>query len=365
MEKKDLYLWTKLIGGMNYKTIDMMRENGTNLENIFELSNKEIYKLENINSNIKENIVKYKSIAYLDEMKEKLHNKSIQYVSIEDDNYPENLKHIYNPPNVLFYKGDINVFNNISLAMVGSRKATNYGIDCAKKLSKKLSDVGINIVSGLAIGIDSYSHIGCMNGNSKTISVLASSVDNPLPKQNIKLANKILEEGGLLLSEYYIEDRVYPSNFSQRNRIISGISDGVIVVEAGEKSGALITVEYALNQGKNVFSLPGRIDSYNSKGSNKIIKEGAKLVDSIEDILEEYQINSIKDKENYKNYDNIGLSKESIIIIEQVKYNGVLHIDEICANTRMEIKSVNLILNELVLNDLLVEKKNQTYCLNI
>lgn len=365
MEKRDLYLWLKLIGGISNKSIEIMNKHGINIENLFELTNEEIYKLKNINSNIKENIVKYKSIAYLDEMKEKLYNNSIQYICIDDEDYPENLKHIYNPPNILFYRGDISVVNNINLAMIGSRKATSYGINCAKNLSKRLSDEGINIISGLAIGIDSYSHLGCMSGKSKTIGVLASSVDNPLPKQNIKLANKILEEGGLLLSEYYIEDKIYPSNFSNRNRIISGISDGVIVVEAGEKSGALITVEYALNQGKNVFSIPGRIDSYMSKGCNKIIKEGAKLVESIEDILEEYKINNIKSKENYKNYDNIELSTESIKIIEVLKYNGVLHIDEICANTRMEIKYVNLILNELVLSDLLLEMKNQTYCLNI
>lgn len=365
MDKKDLYLLLKLAGITTRNSIEIIEQNGVDIQNLFDLDNEQIHKLKNINSNIKENIVKYKGIAYLDEAKEKLYNKSIEYVCIDDDDYPKNLKNIYNPPNILFYKGDISILDNLTLAMVGSRKATSYGINCAKNLSKRLSDESINIISGLAIGIDSYSHLGCMCGKSKTIGVLASSVDNPLPKQNIKLANKILEDGGLLISEYYIEDKVFPSNFSNRNRIISGISDGVIIVEAGEKSGALITVEYALNQGKNVFSIPGRIDSYMSKGCNRIIKDGAILVDSIEDILLEYKINHVKNKENYKNYDNIELSAESIKIIEVLKYNGVLHIDEICANTRMEIKYVNLILNELVLNDLLLEMKNQTYCLNI
>lgn len=366
MEIKDAYLWLRTIDGVTDNVVDIIEDNGINIEELFDLSDKEIRNLKNINSNIKENIVKYKSIVNLENTKNELHKNSIEYICIKDDDYPNNLKHIYNPPKILFYKGDISILKeNLGLAMIGSRKATDYGISCAKNISKQLSDLGINIISGLAIGIDYYSHIGCLNGKAKAVGVLASSVDNPLPKQNNKLAEKILEDGGLLLSQYLPNERVFPSNFSSRNRIISGLSDGVIVVEAGEKSGALITVEYALDQGKNVFAVPGRINSYMSKGCHKIIKEGAKLIEDIDDILYEYQINSIKYKENCKNYDNIELSEQYIRVIEAVKYKGVLHIDEICANTRMEIKKVNSILNELVLKDLLVELRNKTYSLNI
>ncbi|MGL5314207.1 MAG: DNA-processing protein DprA [Peptostreptococcaceae bacterium] len=366
MKSKDAYLCLRTIGGVNDKVISTIEGNGVNIEELFYLSDKEIQNLENINTNVKENIVKYKSIVNLENIKNELYKNSIEYICIKDKDYPNNLRHIHNPPNILFYKGDISILKeNVGLAMVGSRKATDYGINCAKTISRQLSDIGINIISGLAIGIDYYSHVGCIDGNSKTIGVLASSVDNPLPKRNIKLANKILDDGGLLISEYLPSDRVFPGNFSSRNRIISGISDGVIVVEAGEKSGALITVEYALEQGKNVFAVPGRINSHMSKGCHRIIKEGAKLIENIEDILNEYQINSIKYKENCKNYDNIELSEQYIRVIEEIKYKGVLHIDEICANTRMEIKKVNSILNELVLKDLLVELRNKTYSLNI
>lgn len=365
MEKRDIYLWLKSIKGVTNNTIELIENNFLNIENLINASDKEIYDLKNINTNIKENIVKYKSLAYLDKIKENLYNKSIEYICSEDENYPANLKHIYDAPKVLFYKGDINIANNMGLTMVGSRKPTDYGIHCAKNISKKLSDAGINIISGLAIGIDSCCHLGAIEGRSKTISVFASSVDNPLPKSNIKLANKILDDGGLILSEYNIGENVYRSNFANRNRIMSGISSGVIVVEAAEKSGSLITVEFALEQGKNVFAVPGNINSYMSKGCHKIIKEGAKLIDGIEDILDEYEITSIEFKENWKNYDNIGLSKESIKVIETLKYKGVLHIDEICDNTRMEIKSVNTILSELVLNDVLIEMNNKKYSLNV
>ncbi len=366
MELKDVYLWLRNIDGVTDKVVSIIESNGVSIKELLYLSDKDIYNLKNINSNIKQNIVKYKSIANLETIKKEFEDKSINYVCIKDKEYPNNLKHIYNPPNILFYKGDISILNkDIGLAMVGSRKCTDYGIHCAKTISNQLSDLGINIISGLAIGIDYYSHLGCLNGKSKTIAVLPSSVDNPLPKQNLKISEKILENGGLLLSQYLPNERVYPSNFCIRNRIISGISDGVIVVEAGENSGALITVDYALEQGKNVFAVPGRINSYMSKGCHKIIKEGAKLIENIEDILSEYQISSIKNKENCKKYDNIELNEEYIRVIDEVKCKGVLHIDEICANTRMEIKKLNSILNELVLKDLLVELRNKTYSLNI
>jgi len=366
MEKRDAYLWLDSINGITNKTIKIIKNNIVNIEELIYLSDKEIYSLENINSNIKENIVKYRSLAYLDEIKEKLNKENISYTCIEEKGYPNNLKHIYDAPNILFYKGDISIVNkNLGIAVVGSRKATNYGINCATTISEKLSNLGINIISGLAMGIDSYAHIGCMKGNSKTIAVLGSSVHNILPKKNIYLADKILENGGLIISDYNINSKVFPSNYANRNRIISGISEGVIVVEAAKKSGALITVEFGLEQGKNIFAVPGSINSYMSEGCHQIIKEGAKLINNVDDVLSEYKINNIKSIENSKKYDNINLSQENIVIIDAIKKQGVLHIDEICDNTRMEIKSVNTILSELVLKDVLVEMNNKTYSLNV
>ncbi|MEG2789346.1 MAG: DNA-processing protein DprA [Romboutsia sp.] len=345
--------------------MELIENNFSNIEDLMYISDKEVYDLKNINTNIKENIVKYRSLSYLDKIKENLHIKSIKYICSDDKNYPINLKHIYDAPKILFYKGDISIVNNTSLAMVGSRKPTDYGIHCAMKISEKLSNSGVNIISGLAIGIDSHCHLGAIKGSSKTIAVFASSVDNPLPKINTKLADKILEDGGLLLSEYNLGESVYRSNFANRNRIMSGISNGVIVVEAAEKSGSLITVEFALEQGKNVFAVPGNINSYMSKGCHKIIKEGAKLIENVDDILNEYEVISINCKEDCRNYDNIGLSEQSINIINAIKYKGVLHIDEICDNTRMEIKYVNTILSDLVLKDILIEMNNKKYSLNV
>lgn len=366
MERKDAYLWLKSISGISTKTIEKLKDEVGNIENLMDFSEKEIYTLENINLNIKENIVKYKSNSYLDKIKDILHKKDVQYICIDDDEYPYDLKNIYNPPLLLFYKGDLSIVNdNLNLAMVGSRKPTRYGVSCAKSISKQLSDIGINIISGLAIGIDSYCHIGCIDGKGKTIAVLGSSVDNPLPKQNLPLADKILEDGGLIVSEYSVNSAVIPSNFSNRNRIISGLSKGVIVVEAAQKSGALITVEFALDQGRNVFAVPGNINSQMSRGCHKVIKEGAKLIECLEDITSEYNISCIKRDKFGENYDNINLNEESVIIINTIKNNGVLQIDDICDYTGMEIKSVNTVLNELTLKDIVIEVSNNTYSLNV
>lgn len=363
MNINDAYLWLTSIKGITNNNINQIESNDIDIKELINFSDKEIYNLKNINTNIKKNIVKYKSPFYLDEIKSNLEKECISYVSIYDELYPSNLKNIYNPPKVLFYKGNLDILkNNINLAMVGARKCTPYGINCARNISKKLSDKGINIISGLAIGIDSYSHIGCLEGKSKTIAVIGSSLDNILPKRNIKLSNQILDNGGLILSEYNIKSDVYPSNYVHRNRIVSGISDGVIVVEAAKKSGALITVDYALDQGKNIFAIPGNINSCMSEGCHKIIKEGATLVHSVEDILNEYKIDN--NIENSKKYDNINLNPMSTKILQLINEKGVLSIDEICYNTKMEVKHVNAILNELVLKGLLIEIDNQVYSLN-
>ena len=362
MEKKDAYLSIKSIKGISTITLGKIIEEVGSVEEIINLKPKDIYNLKNISLNIKENLVKYIRHFNLNEIKENLYNNSIEYICIEDEEYPHKLRNIYNPPLVLFYRGNLSIINDtLNIAMVGSRKPTDYGIDCAKRISYELSEKNINIISGLALGIDSYCHKGCIKGKSKTIAVLASSLDNIIPRSNTYLANDILEDGGLLISEYNIGHIVTRGSFPCRNRILSGLSDGVVVVEAASKSGALITADLGLDQGKNVFAIPGNIQSEMSKGCHKIIKEGAKLIENTEDILEEYTNSSFNNEKNIIKYDIKKLSKESIKIIEEIKKCGILQINEICDNTDMDIKNVNSIINELLLKDLVVEMKNKMY----
>ena len=365
MDKKDIYLYIKSIKGISSITLGKIIEEVGSVEEIINLNEKDIYNLKNISLNIKENLVKYISRFNLDEIKEKLYKSSIKYICIEDKEYPDKLRNIYNPPLLLFYKGDLSIINNnLNIAMVGSRKPTSYGIDCANKISYELSYRNINIISGLALGIDACCHRGCLKGNGKTIAVLASSLDNIRPSTNKLLADEILDNGGLLLSEYNVGHIVTRGSFPSRNRILSGISDGIIVIEAAQKSGALITADLGLDQGKNVFAVPGNIHSDMSKGCHKIIKEGAKLIENIEDILEEYNNSGFNNNKISIEYDIKGLSDESQEIIKVIKKQGILQIDEICDNTGMDIKSVNSIINELLLKDLVVEMKNKMYSIN-
>lgn len=213
----------------------------------------------------------------------------IEEINIESKYYPEQLKEIYDAPLKLFVLGNKNLLKQTSIAIVGTRNASEYGKTVALQFSKKLSESAINIISGLALGIDTYAHLGTLQSNStgKTIAVLGSGLDQIYPKQNIELAKQIVKSGGCIVTEYQHGTKPEKLNFPQRNRIISGLSKGVIVIEAGKKSGALITADFALEQGREVFAVPGNILSNTSVGTNNLIKEGAKVITNYEDILEE------------------------------------------------------------------------------
>lgn len=214
----------------------------------------------------------------------------MKIIKIKDKEYPQNLLNIYDPPKQLYVLGNEKILNEFGIAIVGSRNCTKYGEQTAKSLAYNLSKYNVNVISGMAKGIDSAAHIGSIMGNGKTIAVLGSGFNHIYPKENMHLFNKIIESGGAVITEF--EPNTIPDgkNFPRRNRIISGLSQGVVVVEAAEKSGSLITAELSLNEGKEVFAVPGNITSLLSKGTNELIKDGAKLVTNVFDILEEYTI---------------------------------------------------------------------------
>lgn len=213
--------------------------------------------------------------------------KNIQILTIKDEDYPYLLKQIYDPPSVIYIMGNKKILSQNGIAIVGSRNCSLYGQKIAKYLSYQLAKKGIHIISGLARGIDTFSHIGTLQAKGKTIAVLGSGLDVIYPPENAKLAEKIVESGGCLVSEYIVGTKPLGEHFPARNRIISGLASGVVVVEASEKSGSLITVDFALEQGKNVYAVPGNINSPNSLGTNSLIKQGAKIVTNVEDILED------------------------------------------------------------------------------
>ncbi len=201
--------------------------------------------------------------------------------------YPEKLKKIYAPPTKLYVLGDETILNKPSVAIIGCRDASQYGREVAFNFAYELSKRGIVIVSGLAKGIDICAHLGAVKANGKTVAILGGGFSHIYPAEHKKYLNPIIEQGGAIITEYEPNIKPFPANFPARNRIISGISNGVLVVEARQKSGTLITVDYALEQGREVFIIPGNITSNNSYGTNELIKQGAKLVTNIDEILED------------------------------------------------------------------------------
>lgn len=204
-----------------------------------------------------------------------------------EKNYPEKLRQIYAPPAKLYLLGDETILNKPSIAIIGCRQASDYGKKVAFRFAYELARQGIIVISGLARGIDTCSHLGSVRANGRTIAVLGSGFGQIYPKENKGLCREIIQKGGAILTEYAPESKPEKMHFPARNRLISGLSNGVLVVEAKEKSGTLITVDYALDQGKDVFIIPGNITSQNSNGTNSLIQQGAKLVTKVEDILSE------------------------------------------------------------------------------
>ena len=209
----------------------------------------------------------------------------IQEINLGELNYPYLLSQIYDPPKRLYVIGNIEILREKCIAIVGSRLASNYGKKVAKDLAYNLSKNNIITVSGLARGIDSFCHKGSIEANSRTIAVVAHGLDMIYPKENRNLAIKILDCGGAIVSEYNIGEKPLKQNFPARNRIISGLAESTVVVEAKKESGSLITANFALNEGRNVFAVPGNINSKNSEGTNELIKNGANVLTSYKDLF--------------------------------------------------------------------------------
>ncbi|MBU0694284.1 MAG: DNA-processing protein DprA [Candidatus Omnitrophica bacterium] len=259
-------------------------------QRILDVKRRDLRGILSLRDNDAEEILTAQNSGVLDRELGLISKEKIEVIDIFDENYPSFLKEISYPPLVLYIKGDSGVLNKTLFAIVGTRIPTFYGISMAEDFSCKLSSLGFVIVSGLARGIDTAAHKGAIK-KGETVAVLGSGLLNIYPGENKKLAQKISEKGAII-SEFPLGEPPLRENFPRRNRIVSGLSRGVLVVEAAIRSGALITARLALEQNREVFALPGKADSPLSKGTHSLIKEGAKLVDSLEDILEELNMSA-------------------------------------------------------------------------
>ncbi|NMB41132.1 MAG: DNA-protecting protein DprA [Firmicutes bacterium] len=246
----------------------------------------EMTEIKGFGSVLAKRIVRERGKINIDKEWDNVLKKGYSCVTEKNEDYPLLLKEIYDPPPIIYYCGDIKVANKCCLAIVGSRRHSFYGKEIAYKFASKLSEHGLTVVSGLARGIDTWAHKGVLDAGGKTAAVLGCGLDICYPPEN-KTIKKKIQDTGVILSEFPPGVQPLPQNFPRRNRIISGLSLGTIVVEAGKKSGALITADFALEHGREVFAVPGSIASPYSKGCHRLLKEGAKLVEKVEDVIEE------------------------------------------------------------------------------
>lgn len=334
--------WLTTIEGIGVKRIRQILEYFGTAENAWIGTSKEYKNIKGIREDIIDKIIKKKDYDKLLNEIEGFMSKGIRMAAIDSSEYPGRLKNIYDPPYILYMKGEYRECTKY-IAIVGSRKCSSYGRIAARNISKQLAEVDIGIISGLARGIDTEAHRGALEGSGFTCSVLGCGCDIVYPPENRKLMMEI-EENGAVITEYPPGTAPSSFNFPARNRIISGLSDGVLIVEADEKSGALITANYALEQGRDVFAVPGSIFSNMSRGTNSLIKDGAKLVSGIEDILDEF---GLEYKDGGRD-DGCSISEREQKVLSIVG-DCPLYIDDLARKTSYKVNEVNSILTALEL----------------
>jgi DNA processing protein len=274
-------------------------------------------------------------------------------ITLKDEDYPKRLKDIYDPPALLYIRGELKREDELAIAIVGSRKTSPYGRWITEKIGQDLAHHGVTVVSGMARGIDSVVHQGALQGGGRTIAVLGCGVDVIYPSENRSLFYQIIEHGAVL-SEFPMGTPPEGGHFPRRNRIISGLSIGVVIVQASSESGSLITAGYALEQGREVFAVPGNVGAEGSRGTNRLIKEGAKLVESSEDILEEILPQWRREEETVQKAE---IHVPDLPEDERLLYNLLgetpLHIDAIIRESQLDPGKVSSLLLNLELKGLI------------
>ncbi|MBN1473077.1 MAG: DNA-processing protein DprA [Syntrophaceae bacterium] len=364
MTDKNITQWIALksIPGIGNVLFFTLLDKFGSIESVFGASANELSQTAGISKKIAAQIVNYKGWDKLQSYIDKLNSADIKIITFQDKLYPKYLHNVYDRPAFLYTRGHLEE-DDINLAIVGSRAASTYGKYTTERISRELAQKGVTVVSGMARGIDSAAHRGALAARGRTIAVLGSGLDVIYPPENKKLFAEIIENGAVI-SEFPMGTPPIAANFPSRNRIISGMSYGVLVVEAGEKSGSLITARLALEQGREVFAVPGSVETPTSRGANRLIKEGAKLIENAEDILEEIIPQLEKAKvlsETLTSENEAELPAKEIKLTKIEKqvadfiFDKRIHIDDIIAGTNLSPADVLSTLMSLELKNLVTQ----------
>lgn len=367
MQEDNYYwLWLCNIPGMSAAKQRKLIKIFKSAENVYKAGESELSHISGINQEDVSNICKSRGKEQLNKLICTLNEKHIGFVHPESPEYPENLKNICDFPTGLYYRGRLPDSAVFTVAVIGSRACTNYGRQIAQKLCREFSRMGLQVVSGLAMGIDGAAHKGSLEAGGYTCGVLGCGVDICYPAVNIGLYDEMCKNG-CVLSEYTIGTKPLPWQFPARNRIISGLADAVIVIEARKKSGSLITVDQALEQGKDVYVVPGRIGDEVSEGCNELIKSGAFVMTEPDDIIE--SIRSSGKNTGFSNLSGdshkINLSSNSLATQKNMVYSGLdlfpKSLETIMNENRLDIGAVTEILLSLQLEGLVQEVSKNCY----
>lgn len=346
MQNKDLpyFVATSAIPGVGTSTFSYLIKHFKTAKNFWEAPKGEIEKLK-INANVKESILTFRTQVDPNVYLQTVWERGIKVFTKNDRQYPTNLRSVSDAPPVLYVRGQLLERDDLAIAVVGARYATYYGRQVTESIVTNLATSGLTIVSGLARGIDSFAHQAALNAGARTIAVLGSGLDIIYPPENKKLADEIVKNGALV-SEFPLGFPSVPSNFPARNRIISGLSLGVLVTEAAIDSGSLITAGQAAEQGRDVFAVPGPITSKMSEGTNKLIKEGVHPISTANEILEMLDIKRKTAAKEVKPTPKLNSAESKIIncLDGQAK-----HIDIIARETKIKIEKLSVTLTELEL----------------
>ena len=286
---------------------------------------------------------------------------SATIITSDSESYPKDLANIYNAPAVLYCRGELP--RTAAVAIVGSRNPTVYGKAAAKQLATDLAEAGLVVVSGAARGIDSVAHAAALAVNRSTIAVLGCGIDVAYPRENAGLL-KAISETGAVISEYPPGTEVRPYYFPMRNRIISGLSNSIVVVEAAAKSGALITADFALDQGKDIFAVPGSIFSENSVGCHKLIKNGAKLIDSAKDLIDEIQSFVLFSRQCVNKITPSFSNSDEEAIFAALCIDKVMTIDDICLRANVSARQANIAIFNMLMRGIVREEPGKRYLRN-
>ncbi len=304
-----------------------------------------------------DNFIQIRNQIDLDLVMKNIDSKRVKVLTWEDADYPRRLKEINQAPPVLYIKGSINVEDDWAVAVVGTRRVTPYGRQVTVELARFLAQNGITVVSGLARGVDAIAHQTALEAGGRTIAVLGSGVDVIYPPEHEKLARSIMNQGAVI-SDYAMGTKPDGVNFPPRNRIISGLTLATIVVEAGETSGALITAEFAVDQGREVFAVPGSILAVQSQGTNKLIEQGAHPLLKMSEILEVLKLEQIPDKQKNRKENPLNGSERQIL--KHLSQEPV-HVDEICSLSGLPISEVSATLTMMELKGLVSQVGGMNY----